>query len=240
MRLSLLSKIIDLCLPRFCPICSNRLSGEEECICMTCNLHLPRTDTWAQPADNEMAKLFWHRMPIVGSCALFYYTGHSPASNILYQLKYGNRPDLGVYMGHLLADEALRTQFFDDIDAIVAIPLAKNRKRERGYNQSEAIAQGLSEVSGLPIIKDIVKRKTFVESQTHKNRWERANNVEQIFELGEAYLPGSRKNKDMEGKHLLIVDDVCTTGATIISCCREIMKIEHVRFSVLTIGYAKG
>lgn len=240
MHLSLLSKIIDLCLPRFCPICGSRLSGEEECICMSCNLHLPRTDTWQHPTDNEMAKLFWHRIPIVGSCALFYYTGHSPASNILYQLKYGNHPDIGIYMGHLLADEAMRTNFFDDIDAIVPIPLAKSRKRERGYNQSEAIAQGLSEATHLPIIKDIVKRKTFTESQTHKNRWERANNVEQVFELNKAYQPNGHKAHDMEGKHLLIVDDVCTTGATIISCCQEMMKITHVRFSVLTIGYAKG
>ena len=151
MRLSLLAQILDLLCPRHCLICGQRLLGEEEIICIACNLHLPRTNTWQQPEDNDMAKLFWHSIPVEKCCALFHYHGHAPASNLLYQLKYNQHEEVGVGMGHLLANEALRIQFFDGIDAIVPIPLAPKRKRERGYNQSEAIARGLHEATKIPM-----------------------------------------------------------------------------------------
>ena len=240
MRLSLLAQILDLLCPRHCLICGQRLLGEEEIICIACNLHLPRTNTWQQPEDNDMAKLFWHSIPVEKCCALFHYHGHAPASNLLYQLKYNQHEEVGVGMGHLLANEALRIQFFDGIDAIVPIPLAPKRKRERGYNQSEAIARGLHEATKIPILNKLVRRKTFVESQTHKNRWERNINVQDVFALSPDYAPGGSKAESLEHKHLLIVDDVCTTGATIISCCRELMKAtDLMKFSILTIGYAK-
>lgn len=240
MRKNILHQIIDLLFPRFCPICGNRLQGEEEIICMKCNLHLPRTDTWRLPYENEMAKMFWHQIPIEKSCALFYYQSHSATSNLIYQLKYYNHQEIGFYLGKLLAEEGKRVQFFDDIDGIVPIPLAKERKRQRGYNQCEAIAQGIQEATGLPIIKNLVRRNIFVESQTHKNRWDRRENVSHVFELGEKYKGHTENIEEMRGKHLLIVDDVCTTGATIISCCQEMVSIPHIKFSVLTAGWTKG
>lgn len=237
MKLSILAKIIDLFFPRFCPICGNRLGGEEEGICMACNLHLPRTDTWENPYENEMAKMFWHLIPIEKACALFYYKGHSLASNILYQLKYNHRPELAVYMGRLLAQEGIKVNFFDDIDAIIPIPLAKNRKRERGYNQSEEIAKGIAELTHIPICTDIVRRTCFKESQTHKNRWQRLDNVNHVFELTSTYR--KKKSGSLAGKHFLVVDDVCTTGATIRSCCQAIMQAgNNIKFSILSIGYA--
>ena len=144
MRLSLLAQILDLLCPRHCLICGQRLLGEEEIICIACNLHLPRTNTWQQPEDNDMAKLFWHSIPVEKCCALFHYHGHAPASNLLYQLKYNQHEEVGVGMGHLLANEALRIQFFDGIDAIVPIPLAPKRKKrarlqpERGHSARTA------------------------------------------------------------------------------------------------------
>lgn len=240
MRSSILGKIIDLLFPRLCPVCHNRLVGEEEGLCLACNLHLPRTDTWEDPFGNEMAKMFWHQIPVEKCCALFYYAGHSFSSNILYQLKYGSFPELGVVMGKMLAEEGLRVGFFDGIDAIVPIPLAKKRQRERGYNQSEEIARGISQLTRIPVETGIVRRAVFNGSQTHKGRWGRAENVREAFELTEAYRPGGRKGKFLEGKHLLVVDDVCTTGATILSCCEKMSGFEGVRFSVMAIGYAKN
>lgn len=250
MRPSILAKIIDLFFPRFCPVCGNRLLGEEEGICLSCNLHLPRTSTWENPYENEMAKMFWHQIPIEKACALFYYKGHSYTSNILYQLKYNNRPEMAHYMGYLLAQEGLRVHFFDGIDAIIPIPLAPNRKRHRGYNQSEEIAKGIAYLTHLPILTEVVRRTTFTESQTHKNRWQRLENVSSVFELNPKYAIG-KEDKNLPtlvGKHFLIIDDVCTTGSTIISCCQVIMganqhdkKAEKsIKFSVLSIGWAKG
>ena len=242
MTLSILAKIIDLLFPRFCPTCGNRLAGGEESICMACNLHLPRTDTWENPYENEMAKMFWHRIPIEKAGALFYYEGHSFTSNILYQLKYGHRPEIAFDMGKILAQEGMQVDFFKDIDGIIPIPLAKNRLKQRGYNQSEEIAKGIANLTQLPIYSNIVRRTSFKESQTHKNRWQRLDNVNQAFELT---APLS-----LEGKHLLMIDDVCTTGATIISCCQALThgisrneneeNTRKIKFSILTIGWAKG
>lgn len=248
MRLSILAKIIDLFFPRFCPICGNQLVGEEVCICISCNLHLPRTDTWENPYENEMAKLFWHRIPIEKACSLFYYTSHSASSNILYQLKYRHRPETAFDMGQLLAQEGQRVSFFDDIDAIIPIPLAKSRLRERGYNQSEEIAKGIAQLTHLPIRSDIVKRSSFTESQTHKNRWERLENVSQAFELANPCQANDNAlhtpKEDLHGKHFLLIDDVCTTGATLISCCQAIIggkdNPQGIKFSVLSIGWAKN
>lgn len=254
MRLSILAKIIDLLFPRFCPICGNRLSGEEETICMSCNLHLPRTETWENPYENEMAKIFWHQIPIEKACALFYYKGHAFTSNILYQLKYAHRPEIAFDMGRLLAQEGIRVDFFQDIDGIIPIPLAKNRQRERGYNQSEEIAKGISSITHLPIYTDIVRRISFKESQTHKNRWQRLDNVSQVFELASPYTSKGNANNPksapltLGGKHFLIIDDVCTTGATIISFCQAISKglqsqekiSTSIKFSVMSIGWAKN
>ena len=251
MRLSILAKIIDLLFPRFCPICGNRLSGEEETICMACNLHLPRTNTWEDPYENEMSKLFWHQIPVEKACALFYYKGHAFSSNILYQLKYAHRPEVAINMGKLLAQEGIRVNFFDGIDGIIPIPLAPNRLKQRGYNQSEEIAKGIAELTHLPIYANIVQRTSFKESQTHKNRWQRLDNVSHVYELYPAYLDDGEKDTkvpSIQGKHFLIVDDVCTTGATIISCCQALMNEKSqkeknprdLKFSVLTIGWATG
>lgn len=236
MRVSLLGKILDLFFPRTCPMCGNRLVGDEETLCVVCNLHLPRTDTWQHPYGNEMAKMFWHLLPVERCGALFYYQSHSIPSILVYKLKYGNRPDIGVALGRLLADEGEWTGFYEGIDAIVPIPLTKERMKKRGYNQSEYIARGISERTGLPVWNDVVMRNTFTESQTHKSRWERQWNVDQVFSLCKPYLPDGDRNAALQGKHLLVVDDVCTTGATILACCTALKKAGDMRFSIVSIG----
>ena len=135
-------------------------------------------------------------------------------------------------MGRMMARELERGDFFDGIDGIVPVPLAKKRERQRGYNQSMEIAKGVSEITSLPIYNKVVKRNTFNGSQTSKGRWERNENVENVFEL----IDGD----SIRGKHLLIIDDVVTTGATIIACAKEIGKAEGVCFSVLSLGFAKS
>ena len=240
MRIGIIGKIIDLFFPRYCPVCGNRLAGEEEGLCMACILHLPRTNTWDDPYENDLAKMFWHQIPVERCCALFYYAGHSFSSNILYQLKYDFRPELGFIMGKMLAEEGLRIGFFEGIDTIVPIPLAKKRQKERGYNQSEEIARGISMLTHIPVENGIVRRSVFNGSQTHKDRWGRTENVKDVFELTEDYRPEGKKGTFLEGKHLLMVDDVCTTGATILSCSKTMCGFQDVRFSVIVIGYAKN
>lgn len=254
MRQSIFAKILDFLFPRYCPVCGGRLLGEEEKICISCLFSLPLTSTWDSPYENEMAKMFWVQIPIEKCCALFYYKSHSPSSNILYQLKYHDRPDIGIYMGHLLAQEGMRCHFFDDIDAIIPIPLAPKRLRQRGYNQSLEIAKGISKLTRIPIIQDAAIRTVFKGSQTNKERRGRFDNVSHVFDLAPQYKPilfsdQGYQPSSLTGKHLLIIDDVCTTGATLIACCQALMKgcnihgdsknEAHLKFSILTIGWAK-
>ena len=232
MRISFFSRLFDLISPRLCIVCGERLSVTEEVICGKCNLHLPRTGFQRDPRENVMTKMFWGRIPIERATALFYYESHAETANILYELKYKNHPEIGETMGRMMARELQRGDFFDGIDGIVPVPLAKRRERQRGYNQSMEIAKGVSEITNLPIYNKVVKRKAFNGSQTSKGRWERNENVENVFEL----LDGD----SVRGKHLLIIDDVVTTGATVIACAKEISKAEGVRFSVLSLGFAKS
>ena len=230
--ISFWTRLLDLISPRACVVCGCRLSASEEVICGKCNLHLPRTSFQQDPYENIMAKMFWGQIPIERAAALIYYEPHAETANILYELKYKNHPEIGEVMGRLMARELQTGNFFEGIDGIIPVPLAKKRERQRGYNQSNELAEGISEITGLPIYNKVVKRTVFEGSQTSLGRWERNENVEQVFELKDA--------PTIQGKHLLIVDDVVTTGATVIACAKELCKAEGVRISVLSLGLAKS
>ena len=232
MVVSFWHRLLDLISPRLCVVCGQRLTVSEDVICTKCNLHLPRTDFHQDPYENEMAKLFWHQIPVERATALLYYESHAETANILYELKYKGHPEVGEVMGRLMAKELQPSGFFDGIDGIVPIPLAKKRQRQRGYNQSLEIARGISEITGLPIYNKVVRRKAFEGSQTNKGRWERNENVEGVFELKDASA--------IQGKHLLMVDDVVTTGATVIACVQELCKAGNVKVSVIALGFSKS
>ena len=224
-------RVLDLISPRICVMCGRRLSATEEVICNKSNFHLPRTVFAKDTYNNDMAKLFWGRLPIERASALFYYEGHSETANIIYQLKYKGHPEIGYIMGRMVASELMGYDFFDGIDGIVPVPLTKARRRNRGYNQSEEIARGISEITDLPIYNDLVKRTVFQGSQTRKNRWERNDNVEHVF--------AANKPVPAHLKHLLVVDDVVTTGATIVACSSKLVQSDDIKISVLSLGLTK-
>ena len=232
MKTSFWTRILDLISPRQCVICGERLSITERAVCSSCYLHLPRTTYQFTPYDNPMAQLFWGLAPISRAAALFFYESHAEAAQLIYDLKYADRPDIGEVMGRLVAKELQPSGFFDGIDGIVPIPLAKKRQRQRGYNQSQEIACGISEITNLPIYNNVVRRNVFEGSQTNKGRWERNENVEKVFEMTDETA--------IQGKHLLIIDDVVTTGATVIACAKELCKAGNVKVSVLALGFAKS
>ncbi len=230
--ISFWTRLLDLISPRLCVVCGQRLSITEETLCSKCNLHLPRTGFQHDPYENIMAKMFWGRIPIERAVALFYHEPHAETANIIYELKYKNHPEIGATIGRMAARELQLTDFFEGIEAIIPVPLAKKRQRQRGYNQSMEIAKGISEITGLPIYNKVVRRNIFEGSQTSKGRWERNENVDKVFEL----LDG----ESIRGRHLLVVDDVVTTGATVVACCRQLVKAGNVKISVMSIGFAKS
>jgi ComF family protein len=229
--ISFWSRLLDLISPRLCVVCGNRLAVTEETLCSKCYLHLPRTDFANDLYENMMAKLFWGQIKLEKATALFYYEPHAETAQILYELKYKNHPEIGVVMGRMMAKELMKSGLFEDIDALVPVPLAKKRERERGYNQSLELAKGVSEVTGLPIANLVIRRTKFVGSQTKRGRWERNENVEHVFELVDDHI---------SDQHLLLIDDVVTTGATVIACAKEMQKASNVKISVLALGFAKS
>lgn len=232
MTFNVWNRLFEAVSPRFCAVCRRRLSLSEQAVCVSCNLHLPRTLYQYTPRDNPLARLFWGILPVEKAVALFYYEAASAVSNILYDLKYHDSPDLGRAMGQLMAHELTATDFFGDIDVIVPVPLARSRQRQRGYNQSAELAKGLSRVTGLPVSDRVVCRTHFEKSQTQMHYWERQANVANVFEAVDLAA--------LRHRHVLLVDDVVTTGATIAACGREILKAEGARISVLSLGFVKS
>lgn len=226
-----ITRILDFISPRLCVVCGQRLAPTERSLCSVCLFHLPRTDFHQKPLDNPMAQLFWGLAPIEKAAALFYYHPHSETAQLVYRLKYNNRPDIGEDMGRVMANELQTADFFSDIDVLLPVPLASKRLRQRGYNQSEQLAKGISDITHLPIVTKALRRKHFQQSQTTLNRWQRQENVEDTFWL--------KDGSQLQDKHVLLIDDICTTGATLISCANTLKDIEGIRISVLTLGFTK-
>lgn len=230
MKISLLQRIFDLIAPRNCCICGNRLAPEETTICVSCNFHLPRTDHLEDPYENDMAKVFWGRIKhFEKAAAMMYHHGSSQAAYPIYRLKYHHQPQIGTDLGRLMGLELKQKGFFDGIDLIVPVPLSRNRQAERGYNQSELIARGMAEICGLPVKTDVIERHLYHGSQVNRGRWERNANVEKAFAL---------RNGDKIGNcHILIVDDIVTTGATICACAELLEQLPGIKISVASVGF---
>lgn len=205
------------------------MSPGEEVLCVRCQADLPRVRTISFE-ENDITRIFWGLVPIEKGISFFHYTPHSPHSRILFELKYHNHPEVGKTMGRMMAEELKATSFFDGIDLIVPIPLSRKKKRQRGYNQSDWIAWGISEATGIPTDTTSVVRTKSNPSQTTLDHRQRRENVRDIFAV--------RHPGNLEGRHILLVDDVITTGATMLSCAEAIARACRVRFSVLSLAWA--
>ena len=226
----LFASLLNFVFPRFCPICGRRLRIDEDAICLHCNILLPRTNHGKSLSDNNLAQLFDGRVVVKRAAAFFLYSSKTDNASIVYDFKYHHRPQLALQMGALMAEEMKGYGLFEGIDCIVPVPLSLKRRMKRGYNQSEMLARGIGRVTGLPVLPWVVIRKRFDGSQTHLSKWERDSNVEGVFELRDA--------DSIAGKHVLVVDDVITTGATVASCAGELLRARDCRVSVLSLGFA--
>lgn len=227
---TLLRDVQQFLFPRYCWLCKRRLSVGEEHLCNDCMIRIPRTGYHLQPG-NAMEQLFEGLYPVDRCSAYFYYHKEGVGSNLLYQIKYFNHPWVGEYLGRCMAQEIVATSdFFEDIDRIVPVPLHPKKKRLRGYNQCQYISLGISQVTGIPIDEKLVYRTRFNETQTHKFRSQRQENVNALFALNE--------DCSVHGKTILIVDDVCTTGATIGAVLDAFRHVSDIRFRILTLGLA--
>lgn len=217
--------------PVCCIQCGARLSVREEELCATCVFSLPRTRIHAQPG-NGVERLFWGKIDIERASAFMYYIPNSLSHQPFMRLKYERRrPQVGHFFGRMMAEDLADTDFFSTIDLIIPIPLSARRLQQRGYNQSTQLALGISALTGIPVCEEAVERHVDNPTQTHLNSYERSKNVKDIFRLVRPEL--------VAGRHVLLVDDILTTGSTILSCAQTLAEAGGVRFSVLTMGLAR-
>lgn len=224
----IVNALIDFFLPRYCLMCGTRLELQEQTVCIHCNFELPRTRLWLSPTDNRLITRFIGKIPIKKAAAYLYYTPHTATANIIYAFKYHKEPFTALSMGEMMAKE-IGHAFFDDIDCIIPIPLNKKREKQRGYNQSERLATGISNVHHIPVLNNIVKRRTDNVTQTSLDASDRQRNIEDIFCL-------TRHSKKVQGKHCLIVDDVVTTGSTTAGCAEALLNVPGTTVSVLALA----
>lgn len=222
--------VLHLFFPRCCVVCGGPLVEGEEAICTRCNTDMPRTNYHAV-RDNLVERMFWGKIPLERATSYFFYRKGSDFRKIVHQLKYGGQKELGATMGRFMAAELLPSGFFEGVDTLIPVPLHSRKRKMRGYNQSEWIARGVSQVTGLPVDATSVVREKHTDTQTRKSAYERWENVEGIFRL--------LHPEEFIGKHVLIIDDVLTTGATTVACADAFGAVEGVKISVLTLAVAE-
>lgn len=219
--------LTNLFFPHLCSGCGNDLF-DEQCLCLSCIDKLPVTNFHLH-AGNPVEKIFWGRIPIVNASSHLYFTKDSMLQHLLHRLKYQGDKEIGWYFGRCMGKSFLQSNRFLAVDALVPLPLHPSKQRKRGYNQAEILCEGICEEMKIPILNKVIIRPTATETQTHKNRVKRWENIEGKFLLSR---PAS-----IENRHVLLIDDVVTTGATLEACGHELLAAEGVRLSIATLAY---
>ena len=197
-------------------------------LCAECFLKLPETGFIQQPG-NPVENIFYGRIKVEAAAAAYYFTKDSLLQHLIVQLKYKGNQDVGFYLGKLLGHQLLQSGRFSDIDAIIPLPLNKRKEKKRGYNQAAVIADGIAEIWQKPILKNCAERLIFTETQTHKDRISRWQTMENVFAVTDKI--------SLENKHILLIDDIVTTGATLEACGAKILEVPGTKLSILTVAY---
>lgn len=229
MKFNLINSIIGLFYPSICAACGCSLFQWETLVCTRCRSLMPKTG-YELHEDNPLARIFYGKVPLKAVTACFFFSKEGKVQHLIHELKYKGNGDAGIFLGQELGKTLNKAPLFQGLDYLIPVPLHPKRERKRGYNQSMMIAQGISEVTGITIGKDILVRSINTATQTHKNKEERWRNVKDIFDLKHAEL--------LEGKYVLLIDDVLTTGATLEACALKLSSIPGITISCATAACA--
>jgi ComF family protein len=221
--------ILHVVFPHVCDGCGSDLLNIESRLCIRCVASLPETN-FEQHTGNPVEKLFWGRMQIIHAAAHFYFTKESLMQHLMHQFKYKRNKELGLQLGRMMGNDLMSSGRFNNIDALIPLPLFPSKEKKRGYNQATVLCDGIAEILNLPVLTNVITRPQHTETQTKKGRIERWKNIEGKFLLKDL--------KAIQHKHLLLVDDVVTTGATLEACGNELLSAENVKLSLATLCVA--
>lgn len=224
-------EILSLFYPNVCPGCGNILLRSEDTVCLGCQALLPRTG-YESDANNPLARMFYGRIPFKAVASIFFFAKQGKVQHIIHSLKYHHNAEAGIFLGREMGKVLKDAPLFHDADYLIPIPLHPKRQRSRGYNQSEMIARGIAEVTGIEVSTRHLLRSVNTATQTKKTRQERWDNVKDIFTLSH--------DEELTDKYVIIIDDVLTTGATLESCGKILETVPGISISALTAACAGG
>jgi ComF family protein len=226
---NIFSSTLHLFYPHVCTGCGSDLLSADNLLCLKCIHNLPHTN-FAALANNPVEKELWGRIQLTAAYSQFYFSKEFLIQHLIHQLKYRGDTRVGFYLGEIMGKTLLSSNRFNVVDALIPLPLYPDKEHKRGYNQATIICNGISAVTNIPVINGAVIRQHATETQTRKHRTERWENVKSSFKV-------IREN-ELKGKHLLLVDDVITTGATLEACGSTILQVENVKLCIATLAYA--
>jgi ComF family protein len=225
-----LADFVSLLFPQLCQACGNSLMAGEDLICTSCTYQLPFTNFHLQP-DNIVARQFWGKIKLEGAYAMCYFAKGGKMQHLMHQFKYKGMHKIGNRLGNIAGEQLSDSPVFNSTDLIIPVPLHKIRLKQRGYNQSACFAEGLAQKLNAAVELDNLVRLSATETQTHKSRFSRFENMREVFSIHDP--------EKLRGKNVLLVDDVVTTGSTLEACGIELLKIEGLKLSIVTIAYAE-
>lgn len=222
---------MNVTFPNFCFGCTKLLINNETTICSKCLHFLPFT-RHNQLKENEITRTFKGIIPIEFGYSMLYFNKKGITQSLIHNLKYRNKQEIGTFLGNIYAKELQDNKILTVVDYIIPVPLHKKRFHERGYNQITSFCKSLGENLNIPVLDNVLVKTEYLKSQTLKNKELRLENNKKAFTI--------QNFKDLSNKHFLIIDDVFTTGATLESCAKEILKIENAKVSILTIAFSQS
>jgi len=221
---------LNLFFPNLCQACDEPLAKHENILCLTCLYKLPKSN-FHMHENNPISRIFWGRVNIHAATSFLFFNKGGTVQKLIHQFKYKSKIETGRYLGELMGKDLFKSDLFKTVDIVIPVPLHKKKLHTRGFNQSDIIAEGICSTMNVHAALDTLIRTEHTETQTKKARYTRWENVKGKF--------GIQNPQTIEGKHILLVDDVLTTGATLEACAQTLLEVPNTKVSLATLAYAQ-